>query len=37
MFALGYLGKKKPDLENIYALDLLNKVLKELGLKEVSK
>ncbi len=36
-FALGYLGEKKPDLANIYALDLLNKVLKELGLKEVSK
>lgn len=36
-FALGYLGEKKPDLSNIYALDPLNRVLKELGLKEVSK
>lgn len=36
-FALGYLGEKKPDLSNIYALDPLNKVLRELGLKEVSK
>lgn len=36
-FALGYLGEKKPDLAGIYALDTLNKVLNELGLKEVSK
>ena len=36
-FALGYLGEKKPDLASIYALDPLNKVLRELGLKEVSK
>lgn len=36
-FALGYLGEKKPDLTDIYALDPLNKVLRELGLKEVSK
>ena len=35
-FALGYLDKK-PDLANIYALGPLNKVLKELGLKEVSQ
>jgi len=36
-FALGYLGDKKPDLSGMYALDPLNRVLKELGLKEVSK
>ncbi len=36
-FALGYLGDKKPDLANIYALDPLNKVLKELNLKPVSQ
>lgn len=36
-FALGYLGEKKPDLTDVYALDPLNKVLRELGLKEVSK
>ena len=35
-FALGYL-EKKPDLANIYALDPLNKVLKELNLKPVSQ
>lgn len=35
-FALGYLGGKKPDLANIYALGPLNKVLRELGLREVS-
>jgi len=32
-FALGYL-QAKPDLANIYSLDLLNKVLKNLGLKD---
>ena len=36
-FALGYLGDKKPDLANIYALDPLNKVLKELNLKPVQQ
>lgn len=36
-FALGYLGAKKPDLDGLYALDLLNKVLRELGLPNVSK
>jgi NitT/TauT family transport system substrate-binding protein len=35
-FALGYL-QSKPDLANIYSLDLLNKVLKNLGLKAVSQ
>ena len=35
-FALGYLGDKKPDLAGIYALDPLNKVLKELNLKPVA-
>ncbi len=34
-FALGYLGNKKPDLANIYALDPLNKVLASLNLKPV--
>jgi len=36
-FALGYLGEKKPDLANIYALDPLNNVLKELNLKPVQQ
>ena len=36
-FALGYLGEKKPDLANIYALDPLNKVLKELNLPAVQQ
>jgi NitT/TauT family transport system substrate-binding protein len=36
-FALGYLGDKKPDLSNIYALDLLNKVLAELKLPAVQQ
>jgi len=36
-FALGFLGDKKPDLANIYALDPLNKVLKELNLPPVQK
>jgi NitT/TauT family transport system substrate-binding protein len=35
-FALGYLGDKKPELTGIYALDPLNKVLTELGLKPVT-
>lgn len=34
-FALGFLGRKKPDLAGIYALDILNKVLREKGLPEV--
>ncbi len=33
-YALGYL-QSKPDLEDIYALDLLNKVLTDLKLKPV--
>lgn len=36
-FALGYLGDKKPDLANIYSLDLLNKVLTSLNLKTVQQ
>ncbi|MBX7110576.1 MAG: ABC transporter substrate-binding protein [Dehalococcoidia bacterium] len=36
-FALGYLGDKKPDLANIYSLDLLNKVLASLNLKAVQQ
>ena len=36
-FALGYLGDKKPDLANIYSLDTLNKVLKELNQKPVQQ
>lgn len=35
-FALGYLTKK-PDLANIYSLDLLNKVLASLNLKPVQQ
>jgi NitT/TauT family transport system substrate-binding protein len=34
-FALGFLGSKKPDLNNIYDLTLLNKVLREKGRPEV--
>ncbi|MBI2165762.1 MAG: ABC transporter substrate-binding protein [Chloroflexi bacterium] len=36
-FKLGFLGNKNPDLRNIYALDPLNKVLKEKNLKSVSR
>ncbi|MDO8531578.1 MAG: ABC transporter substrate-binding protein [Dehalococcoidia bacterium] len=36
-FKLGFLGSKEPDLRNIYALDPLNKVLKEKGLQPVSR
>ena len=36
-FALGYLGDRKPDLANIYALDPLNKVLRELNLQPVQQ
>lgn len=35
-FALGFLGDSKPDLSGIYALDLLNEVLKEKGLAPVA-
>jgi NitT/TauT family transport system substrate-binding protein len=31
-FKLGFLGKSKPDLSNIFDLNILNKVLKEKGL-----
>ena len=34
-FALGYLGKDKPDLSGIYDLDLLNQVLAEKKLPTV--
>ena len=34
-FALGFLGDDEPDLSSIYALDLLNKVLREKNLPEV--
>jgi NitT/TauT family transport system substrate-binding protein len=34
-FELGFLGNKKPDLQNIYVLDPLNKVLKENNLTPV--
>jgi NitT/TauT family transport system substrate-binding protein len=36
-FALGFLGDKKPDLSNIYSLDLLNKVLADLKLPAVQQ
>ncbi len=36
-FRLGFLGNKEPDLRNIYALDPLNKVLREKGLQPVSR
>ncbi|MSQ09272.1 MAG: ABC transporter substrate-binding protein [Dehalococcoidia bacterium] len=36
-FALGFLGTTKPDLKDIYALDLLNKALAEKGLPPVSR
>ena len=36
-FGLGFLGDKKPDLSGLYALDTLNKVLKELNLKPVQQ
>jgi NitT/TauT family transport system substrate-binding protein len=34
-FDLGFLGNDKPDLSGIYALDLLNELLREKGLPEV--
>lgn len=34
-FKLGFLGRKKPDLSNIYDLSILNGILKEKGLKEI--
>jgi len=35
-FALGFLGDNKPDLSGIFAIDLLNKVLKAKGLQTVA-
>jgi NitT/TauT family transport system substrate-binding protein len=34
-FNLGFLGEKEPDLANIYELGILNKVLKDKGLKQI--
>lgn len=36
-FSLGFLGNTKPDLKDIYSLDILNKALAEKGLPPVSK
>jgi len=36
-FALGFLGSTKPDLKDIYSLDILNKALAKKGLPPVSK
>lgn len=36
-FKLGFLGAKAPDLKDIYALDLLNALLRERGLKPVER
>ena len=36
-FALGFLGTKEPDLGSIYALDPLNKILRELNLTPVQR
>jgi NitT/TauT family transport system substrate-binding protein len=35
-FEIGYLGKMKPDLSGLYDLKILNEVLKEKGLQEIS-
>lgn len=35
-YALGYLGTSKPDLSNLFSLDLLNSVLTSKGLQKVS-
>jgi NitT/TauT family transport system substrate-binding protein len=35
-FKLGFLGKSKPDLSNIFDLNILNKVLKEKGLATIN-
>jgi NitT/TauT family transport system substrate-binding protein len=35
-FNLGFLGKTKPDLSNIFDLNILNKVLKEKGLTPIN-
>ena len=36
-FKLGFLGKSKPDLSNIFDLNILNKVLKEKGLATINQ
>jgi NitT/TauT family transport system substrate-binding protein len=35
-FNVGFLGKAKPDLSNIFDLKILNKVLKEEGLATIN-
>jgi NitT/TauT family transport system substrate-binding protein len=35
-FEIGFLGKTKPDLSNLFDLTLLNKVLKEKGLTTIN-
>jgi NitT/TauT family transport system substrate-binding protein len=35
-FEIGYLGKMKPDLSGLYDLKILNELLKEKGLQEIS-
>ena len=35
-YKLGFLGKKEPDLSNIYDLSILNGILKDKGLKEIN-
>ncbi|MGE0368112.1 MAG: ABC transporter substrate-binding protein [Candidatus Dadabacteria bacterium] len=35
-FDIGFLGRKKPDLTNIYDLTILNGILKERGLEEIT-
>ncbi|MGZ4898915.1 MAG: sulfate ABC transporter substrate-binding protein, partial [Candidatus Angelobacter sp.] len=36
-FEQGFLGRQKPELSNLYSLDLLNAVLREKGLKTISE
>jgi len=35
-FDIGFLGKTRPDLSEIYDLTILNEVLKERGLQEIA-
>jgi len=35
-FDIGFLGKARPDLSEIYDVKILNDVLKERGLQEIS-
>jgi hypothetical protein len=35
-YKLGFLGRKEPDLSNIYDLSILNGILKDKGLKEIN-